>query len=60
MSEEKPKYIRKKCEHDKYSFQCKDCKGSSLCDHGKRKIFCKDCHGALILSDITDPNSLKE
>ena len=46
MSEEKPKYIRKKCEHGKYSFQCKDCKGSSLCDHGKRKIFCKECDGS--------------
>lgn len=46
MAEEKPKYIRKKCEHGKYSFQCKDCKGSSLCDHGKRKIFCKECDGS--------------
>ena len=22
------KYVRKRCEHGKYSFQCKDCKGS--------------------------------
>ena len=21
------KYVRKRCEHGKYSFQCKDCKG---------------------------------
>lgn len=27
MSTEKPKYIRKKCEHNKYSFQCKNVKG---------------------------------
>jgi excinuclease UvrABC ATPase subunit len=28
MSEEKPKYVRKKCEHNRYKFQCKDCNGS--------------------------------
>ncbi len=31
MTEPKPKYIRKKCEHDKYSFQCKECNGISVC-----------------------------
>ena len=40
--EEKKKYIRKRCEHGKYSFQCKDCKGSSFCNHGKYKIYCKE------------------
>jgi hypothetical protein len=48
MSEEKPKDIRKKCEHSKYSFQCKDCKGSSLCDHEKRKYSIK----SVIVLDI--------
>ena len=49
MEEGKKKYIRKKCEHGKYSFQCKDCKdckGSCLCIHGKRKIYCTDCDGS--------------
>ena len=45
MAEEKKKYVRKKCEHGKYSFQCKDCKGSSFCIHGKYKIYCKICDG---------------
>lgn len=45
MSEEKPKYIRKKCEHGKYSFQCKECNGSSICEHGKNKYYCKECGG---------------
>ena len=45
MSTEKPKYIRKKCKHNKYSFQCKECKGSSICPHGKIKSTCKDCKG---------------
>ena len=46
MAEDKPKYIRKKCEHDRYSFQCKDCKGSCICPHGKQKSICKICGGS--------------
>ena len=45
---DKPKYIRKKCEHNKYSFQCKDCKGSSICKHNKSKYVCKECNGLSI------------
>lgn len=45
MSEEKPKYVRKRCEHGKYSFQCKECKGVSICEHGKQKYTCKECGG---------------
>jgi hypothetical protein len=43
MAEEKEKYVRKRCEHGKYSFQCKDCKGSVFCIHQKYKIYCKEC-----------------
>ena len=46
MTEDKPKYIRKKCEHGTYSFQCKDCKECCICEHGKRKIYCKECDGS--------------
>lgn len=45
MAEEKPKYTRKKCEHNKYSFQCKECKGASICEHQKYKSICKLCNG---------------
>jgi hypothetical protein len=45
MTEEKPKYIRKKCEHGKYSFQCKACNGAVLCIHGTYKYSCKKCGG---------------
>lgn len=48
MAEAKPKYIRKKCEHGKYSFQCKDCNGSCVCVHGKIKSICKECGGSAI------------
>ena len=45
MTEPKSKYIRKKCEHDKYSFQCKECNGISICIHKKQKHTCKECGG---------------
>jgi hypothetical protein len=43
MTEPKPKYIRKRCAHNRYTFQCKDCKGSCICTHGKQKSACKEC-----------------
>ena len=55
MSEEKPKYVRKKCEHNKYSFQCKECKGSSICEHNRQKAICKECNG----SSICEHNRIK-
>lgn len=48
MSEEKPKYIRKKCEHGKYKFQCVQCGGSQICIHNKVKSICKECKGSAI------------
>lgn len=56
MAEEKPKYIRKKCEHGKYSFQCKECKGSCICIHGKHAYICKDCCG----KGICEHNRIKQ
>jgi hypothetical protein len=50
MSEEKPKYIRKKCPHNKYKFQCRDCGSKAYCDHNILKYFCKDCQGDGICS----------
>ncbi len=45
MSEEKPKYVRKKCEHGKQKYLCKECGGSQLCSHDKIKTRCKLCKG---------------
>jgi len=56
MAEEKPKYIRKKCEHGKYTFQCKECKGSCICIHGKHTYICKDCDG----KGICEHNRIKQ
>ena len=60
MSQEKPKYIRKKCEHGRYSFQCKDCKGSCVCTHGKVKSICKECKGSNICSHERIKTQCKE
>ncbi len=43
MSEQKPKYIRKKCEHGKQKYLCKDCGGKGICSHNKAKSICKLC-----------------
>lgn len=45
MTDNKPKYIRKKCEHNKYSYYCKECGGKGLCIHDKIKNICKECGG---------------
>lgn len=45
MAAEIPKYVRKRCEHGKYSFQCKEC-GGGFCEHGRRKHNCKECGGS--------------
>jgi hypothetical protein len=55
MSEEKPKYIRKKCEHNKQKSICKDCKGSSICEHNRQRSICKECKG----SSICEHNRIK-
>jgi len=60
MAEEKPRYVRKRCEHGKYSFQCKDCNGSCICTHGKLKSICKECGGSNICSHKRVKNNCVE
>lgn len=48
-TEQKPKYIRKKCEHGKQPYYCLDCGGKGLCIHKKAKSSCKDCGGGSAL-----------
>jgi hypothetical protein len=52
MMDDKPKYIRKKCIHNKYPYFCKECGGGGLCEHDKVRSTCKDC-------DICPHNKLK-
>ena len=36
---------RKKCEHGRLRYYCKDCGGSGICLHNRRRDYCKDCGG---------------
>ena len=41
-------YLKYLCEHGKYKYQCRECKGSQICPHNKRKPQCKECAGSQI------------
>ena len=41
-------YLKYLCEHGKYKYQCRECKGSQICPHNKRKPQCKECGGSQI------------
>ena len=41
-------YLKYLCEHGKYNYQCRRCKGSQICPHNKRKPQCKECGGTQI------------
>ena len=41
-------YLKYFCEHGKYKYQCRECKGSQICPHNKRKPQCKECVGSQI------------
>ena len=41
-------YLKYLCEHEKYKYQCRECKGSQICPHNKRKPQCKECLGSQI------------
>ena len=42
------RYLKYLCEHGKYKYQCRECKGSQICPHSKRKSRCKECGGTQI------------
>ena len=42
------KYRKYLCEHGKYKYQCKECRGSQICPHNRLKAQCKDCRGSQI------------
>ena len=42
------RYLKYLCEHGKYKYQCRECKGSQICPHNKRKPQCKECVGSQI------------
>jgi hypothetical protein len=46
--EEKPKYKKPRCIHDKIKSQCKECGGRSICIHKRYKPTCVECAGSSI------------
>jgi hypothetical protein len=46
---------RKKCEHNREKYICKECGGSGICEHNRQKKSCKDCGG----SQICEHNKVK-
>ena len=36
------------CEHERYKYSCRLCKGRAICEHGKQKYYCKICVGSTI------------
>ena len=53
-------YLKYFCEHEKYKYQCRECKGSQLCPHNKRKPQCKECGGSQICSHNREKNHCKK
>ena len=54
--EKRNQNIRYLCEHKKFKYQCKECKGTQVCTHNKRKSHCKECEG----SQICPHNKIKQ
>ena len=49
MSEKRTeKYLKYLCEHEKYKYQCKECKGTQVCPHNRQKSHCKECKGTQV------------
>ena len=42
------KYLKYFCEHEKYRYQCKECKGTQICAHNKQRSHCKKCEGSQV------------
>ena len=57
MSENRTKkYLKYLCEHEKYKYQCKECKGTQVCPHNRQKSHCKECKG----SQVCPHNKIKQ
>ena len=54
------KYLKYFCEHEKYRYQCKECKGSQVCEHEKYRYQCKKCKGSQICSHGKRKSSCKK
>ena len=54
------KYLKYFCEHEKYKYQCRECKGSQICPHNRRKSHCKECEGTQVCPHNRQKQTCKE
>ena len=54
------KYLKYFCEHGKYKYRCKECKGSQICPHKRLKQTCKECKGSQICPHSRQKSFCKE
>ena len=52
--------MKKKCEHGRERYYCKDCGGSGICKHGRQRSICKDCGGSSICEHGRERSRCKE
>ena len=53
-------YLKYFCEHKKYKYQCRECKGSQICPHSRQKSRCKECGGSQICPHSRRKSRCKE
>ena len=53
-------YLKYLCEHGKYKYQCKECKGTQICPHNRQKSRCRECGGSQICSHNREKNHCKK
>ena len=54
------KYLKYLCEHGKYKYQCKNCKGTQVCPHDRQKAHCKKCEGPHVCPHIRQKSCCKK
>lgn len=42
---QRPSKPRKRCEHGRERFRCRDCNGVSICEHNRQRYYCLQCTG---------------
>ena len=51
---------RKRCEHGRLKYQCRDCCKTAFCEHSRRRRMCKECIGSSICEHLRLRNICKE
>ena len=52
--------VRRKCEHGRQRYECKECGGAGICEHNRIRSQCKECGGASICEHNRQRSYCKE